>query len=214
MMVIKTDESRVILSRGVEFSANIKDFEVITHDGMYKVAMGLIEQPGHGVAVRRQKGGPPKGEIHVVQTLRTKSGCTCGVMGAFSEGSAFVWSFVKTSLAGGRALTQVRLFLTDSPGTMDTASMFALLPELVCVAADPPRRALEVETLFGKSRSGVSAALRKLRRKFAPKSQWSLDGTGFCFPGRRTGRGQPCCARQEETSLWGISQLPKKRRLY
>ena len=72
--------------------------------------MGLIGQPDHGVAVRRQKGGPPKGEIHVVQTLRTKSGCTCGAMGMFSEGSAFVRSCVKTSLAGGRALAKCAYF--------------------------------------------------------------------------------------------------------
>ena len=32
-MVIKTDESRVTLSREMEYLANIKDFEVITRDG-------------------------------------------------------------------------------------------------------------------------------------------------------------------------------------
>ena len=171
----------------MEYLASIGDFEVITHDGTYKIAMGLIGQPGHGVAIRRKKGGPPKDEIHVVQTLRTRSGCAVGAMGTFSEGSAFVRSFLKTSLANGGALSQVRLVLTGPRGKLDIASTFALLPQLVCVAADPIHRSLEVETFFGKSRSAVSAALRKLHREFFPNSQWSLDGTGVFFPRTRNG---------------------------
>ena len=126
MMIAEGGTSKKIVRRGLQYLKDAREFEVLAHDGTYKVAMGLIGQPGHGVRVRREDGqtgnaedsrkaAKDKGDQHVVQTLRTKGGCTCGVAGSFSESAELVRSFVKESVHGDKeSLSQVRMFFSDS----------------------------------------------------------------------------------------------------
>ena len=193
MMIADVPTTKKILRRGMEFLTDDRDFEVLTHDGTYKVTLGIIGQPGHGIRVRTEDGPPgntdrarraaeAKGDQHVVQTLRTKDGCSRGVAGSFSESAELVWAFVKEPLGGNaESLSQVRLLFSDSAEKLDTARFFSLMPDLLRVAAGPLHRALEVEGFYGQAKSNLSVALRALHAKFTQTDGFQQEKKGAFF---------------------------------
>ena len=165
--VVGSPLARRVVSRCFEFLTGAGEFEILAHGGTYKVAMGIIGQPHHGLKTRRRPvgTGPPTSqrtdEVHVAQTLRAKNGCTCGAAGSYSEGTNFVRSFLENTIQGdGGRFSQVRMLFADSPEKLGAKNIHRLFPELRCVVADPMHRILQVEGFFGKGRTELSGAMR------------------------------------------------------
>ena len=208
-LVVSGPLARRVVSRCFEFLTDTGEFEILSHDGTYKVAMGIIGQPHHGLKTRRRPVGSAApssqrgDEVHVVQTLRTKSGCTCGAAGSYSEGRQFVRSFLERAIQGDkRRFSQVRMLFTDSPEKVDAKSIHQLFPQLRCVAADPLHRILEVEGFFGKARTELSAALRLVHAKFSPRADFHLGAeSGGFFSKMRASAGKTAADTADELSL-------------
>ena len=215
--VVGSPLARRVVSRCFEFLTGAGEFEILAHDGTYKVAMGIIGQPHHGLKTRRRPvgTGPPTSqrtdEVHVAQTLRAKNGCTCGAAGSYSEGTNFVRSFLENTIQGDeRRFSQVRMLFTDSPEKLGAKNIRRLFPELRCVVADPMHRILQVEGFFGKGRTELSSAMRLLHAKFTPRANFHLGAeSGGLFSKMMASAGNVASDTPDELMLKG-GLMPKR----
>ena len=76
--VLSSTAVRHIRDKCLTYIAKKGVFEVVRHDGRYKVLMSTTNQPKHGAEMRKSSDNERPGRLHVAHTLTTGTGATVG----------------------------------------------------------------------------------------------------------------------------------------
>ena len=148
------------------------EFEVVRHDGAYKVLMSMTNQPKNGAKMRKSEGNEHPGRLHVAHTLTTGTGATVGRSDEFSESRELTLGFIArilyVSSPDVRPEEHVRIIYSDRARDLDRIDTWGALPNLGAVAIDPLRRCLEIEDCSGGRGASLSSAMRKIHMEFPP----------------------------------------------
>ena len=172
------------------------------------------KQPKHGARIRASELVDGVDRLHVVHTLTTGTGATAGAEASFSESSDNTIAFIRDTLSvpdsTARYAESARILFSDRARDLDRPDTWAVLPNMLCVASDPLRRCLEVESCFGGKKSPLSANLRRLHMKFSPIV--AARGTDASSKRRSFySRSRPCGASRLERSASEEAALRESR---
>ena len=136
------------------------EYESLSCDGTFKVCLSVTDQPKHGAAVK-DKDAPRRREheVHVVETILTKTGCMIDAVPLFSEKPESVVKAMKATV--GTYSNKVKVVKTDRAPVLDNCPNLRVeFKKLEGDIGDSLHRPIELETCLGERRTECSSALR------------------------------------------------------
>ena len=182
--VFSSRSVKEIRDRRLRYLDSKAEFEVLRHDGAYRILMGLSDQPKHGAKIRKADAINParprdQERIRAVHTAATSSGAIISASAEFSERRDTTIDFLKRSILLSDGVTSyansVRVIFTDRARDLDDEATWRAPPCLLAVASGPLHRCLEVEACSGGKITRLSTLLRRAHQKFSPQIQMGAE---------------------------------------